>query len=314
MNTVKDKNLLFYSVHPNDQFSREFLQELEKNPILKRQFVLICVNDPKIRIPDKIKQLNKVPVLIAAGLNRPIFGNDAVSWLKNNSFQEKGNGFEYGSFDPSQGNFSFLGEEHKTSDYNQFFNNEYNQGFVEKDSVINNQFTNLKNDTHITTYDDSSELKKDIQGQLEQRLSDLRKMRDTDVPKPIKRIGGMGEGPEMGTGGGGSGSGNFYNMGPQGGGGGMGGGGFGGGGMGGGNQQGGAPVYNPNPFADQRPPPQQQQQGFQLPFAMPQMNGGGFGGGGGNRGGPALPFSMPAMPFNGGPQGPRLPFAMNNRL
>jgi hypothetical protein len=43
-----------------------------------------------------------------------------------------------------------------------------------------------------------------------------------------------------------------------------------------------------------------------LPFAMPQMNGGGNQYG--NRGGPALPFSMPAMPFNGGGQmGPRNP-------
>jgi hypothetical protein len=157
MSSVKDRNLLFYSIHPNDEYSREFMQELEKNQNLKKQFILVCVNDPNIRIPDKIKQLNKVPVLIVAGFNRPIFGGDAVSWLKNNSFQEKANGMDYGSLNSDDSKYAFLGDEFKPSDYNQYFNGDYNQGFTEKEGVLNKQFTNVTKDAHITTYSDANE-------------------------------------------------------------------------------------------------------------------------------------------------------------
>lgn len=302
MSSIKDKNLLFYSVHPNDEFSRDFMRELDKNPILKKQFILVCVNDPNIRIPDKIQQLNKVPVLIVAGFNRPIFGGDAVSWLKNNNFQEKANGFDYGSLDNDTSKYAFLGEEFKPSDYNQFFNNDYNHGFVEKDSILNQQFSNLKTDAHITTFDDSNEMKKDIQSQLEQRLSQLRQQRDADIPKPIKRIGGLDDNNNQQHQ-----QPNFYNV-P---------------GMGHGQSQGNAPTYNPNPFGNhvlpQQGNPQQgnPQQGRQLPFSMPQaptMSRGSMG--------PNLPFNMPfsqPMPspsynpqmFN--QRMPTLPFQMNMR-
>ena len=32
-------NLLFYSSHPNDQLSKQILQELNKNPLLKEQYL-----------------------------------------------------------------------------------------------------------------------------------------------------------------------------------------------------------------------------------------------------------------------------------
>lgn len=302
MSSIKDKNLLFYSIHPKDDYSREFLTELEKNQILKRQFILVCVNDPNIRIPDKIKQLNKVPVLIAAGLNRPIFGSDAVSWLKNNNFQEKANGFDYGSLNDVTSKYAFLGDELKTSDYNQFFNSEYNNGFVERESVLNQQFTNLKNDTHITTFDDSNEMKKDIQGQLEQRLNQLRQQRDADIPKPVKRIGGLDDMNNQQQ----QNQQNFY-----------------GGGNNNNNNNGPmAPTYNPNPFANHNMPQQpnhqlpfnmpsyqqgrpNNQQGRQLPFAMPQQPGGFQNN---------IPFGMPQGQYNPNVQnGPMLPFQMGRR-
>lgn len=191
MSSIKDKNLLFYSIHPNDEYSRDFMKTLDGFPQLKKQFILICVNDPNIRIPDKIKELNKVPVLVAAGFNRPILGPEAVSWLKNGGFQEKANGFNYGSLNDHDANYAYLTDEMKTSDYNQFYNNDYNRGFTDKDSVLNHQFSKLNDNAHITTYDDANEMKKDISSQLENRLSQLRQQRDTDVPRQMKRIGGM---------------------------------------------------------------------------------------------------------------------------
>ena len=296
--SLKDKNLLFYSIHQNDKHSHDFITELEKNQPLKRQFILVCVSDPNIRIPDKIRQLNTVPVLIVSGFNKPIFGADAVSWLKNNNFQEKGNGFDYGSLDEKNGSFAYLGEEFKPNEYNQFFNSEYNHGFIEKENPLNKQFTNLKTDAHITTFDDSNEMKKDIQGQLEQRLSQLRQQRDADVPKPIKRIGGIDGMNSNGVGGGGVGGGgqgqqSFFNS--Q-------------------NGNSNAPVYNSNPFGNhnipqtnhnQRAPPQLP---FQMSMTHPQSAGGWH---------PPQPGGMPnvigGMPNMMGGFQPKLPFQMNTR-
>jgi hypothetical protein len=284
MTSFKDKSLLFYSIHPNDEHSRDFLKELEKNPSLKKQFILVCVNDPNIRIPEKIRQLNKVPVLVVPGFNTPIYGPDAVSWLKNNNFQEKANGLDYGSLNQDDSKYSYISDEMKTSDYNQFFNSDYNHGFTDKESVLNQQFSNLKTDSHITTYDDSSEMKKDISSQLEQRLSEIRNQRDKDVPRPMKRIGGLDNMPPQQN--------QAYSYGN------------GGGSIGGST----APTYNPNPFASHVAPQQpQQMQNRQLPFSMPQMGGGSAGG----PRGPALPFNMP-MPIQGNQmnRGPTLPFNM----
>ena len=193
MADLRNKNLLFYSVHPNDVHSRELMQELDKYPQLKRQFILICVNEPNIRIPDSIKQLNKVPVLVVPGINRPILGTDAISWLKNGGMQGKANGYDYGALgDPTdRTQLAYLTDDLKPSDYNQFYNSDYNHGFTDRDNILNQQFSKLNDNAHITTFDDANELKKDISDQLENRLSNLKQQRDVEVPRAIKAIGGL---------------------------------------------------------------------------------------------------------------------------
>jgi hypothetical protein len=283
MSSIRDKNLLFYSIHPNDDYSKDFIKELDQYPQLKKQFILICVNDPNIRIPEKIKQLNKVPILVAAGFSRPILGNDAISWLKNGGLQEKANGFDFGSFNNDTSKFAFLTDDLKPSDYNQFYNSDYNHGFSDRDSILNQQFSKLNDNGHITTFDDANELKKDISAQLEQRLSQLKQQRDTDVPRAVKRIGGLDDVSNMG-----GNSQNFLS-----------------------NDRasndragnGSGLTYNPNPFGSQNP---------QLPFSMPAMAPM-------NMPQMGLPQQqqqpMPQLPFNMGmgmnlPQMPQLPFQM----
>ncbi len=313
MTSIRDKNLLFYSVHPNDEYSKDFIKELDKYPPLKRQFILICVNDPNIRIPDKIKQLNKVPVLVAAGFSRPILGTDAVSWLKNGGLQEKANGFDYGSLGDDVSQFAYLSDDLKPSDYNQFYNSDYNHGFTDRDSILNQQFSKLNDNAHITTFDDSNELKKDISGQMEERLSKLRQQRDTDVPRAMKRIGGLEDSQNNG-----GNNQNFLNNNNN------------------NNRSGNGSglTYNPNPFADTNNMPQNPQ----LPFAMPvlspmnmpqQMGGmsqqmGGMpqqmGGMPQQMGGmPQQMGGMPQLPFNMGmgqsqQQQPHLPFQIGGNM
>jgi hypothetical protein len=89
----RDKNLLFY--RKEDSESNQFLAELAKNQPLKSQFILINQNDPRLSLPPSIAKLDKPLILIAHGVNEPIIGKDALFWLKNNGFVDKGNGFEY---------------------------------------------------------------------------------------------------------------------------------------------------------------------------------------------------------------------------
>ncbi len=299
MSAVRDKNLLFYSLHPNDEDSRKFMIELNKNPLLKKQFILICVSDPNIKIPDQIVKMNTCPVLIVANMKRPILGADALSWLTNGGFQDKANGMDFGSLNGhDSGQFAYVGDDLNPSDYNQFHNDEYNRGFHDKDSILNNQFSKLTESSHVVTYDDSNELKKDISDKMNQRLSQLRSQRDTDVPRAVKRIGGL-EDLQQGS---------NPNRQPQSQGNPMGG--FGGGIQ---NQQmgGGAPTmaYNPNPFGNHnmnQNAPQLPFQIPQLPFQMPQMNNN-------NRqmSQPQLPFQMPGMGYQpNNNTAPRLPFQM----
>jgi hypothetical protein len=191
MSVIKDKNLLFYSVHPSDKYSQEFLTELNKVPLLKNQFILVCVNDPNIKIPEKIRKMNIVPVLVVPGLNNPILGPDAISWLKNCNFQEKANGLDYGTLDDPTFNCAYLDDEMKTSNHNQYFNSEYNHGFTDRDSILNQRFSNIKSDTHIETYENTGEMKKNMTDQLNNRLEQLKAQRENDVPKPVKKIGGL---------------------------------------------------------------------------------------------------------------------------
>lgn len=185
MSQIQDKNLFFYSVHPNDQYSYEFRQELEKIPQIKNQFVMICVNDPSLRIPNNIRNLGKIPVLIASGFDRPIMGQDAVSWLKNRG---KSNGFEYGSLKEDNDTYAYISDDSQKSDYNQFYNSEYNLGFGDKDAVINSQFTKLGVNSHITTFDNSNQLhKSNIMSQIEKRLSNLKVQRRKENPDSLKR-------------------------------------------------------------------------------------------------------------------------------
>jgi hypothetical protein len=266
MTSIKDKNLLFYSVHPKDEHSKIFLSELKKNPQLERQFILVCVSDPKIKIPPKIHQLGKIPILIASGLNQPIFGEQAISWLKNNNFQEKGNGYEYGTLGDDMSKYALLGDESKLSGYQQSFNQDYNRGFSEKDGYLNQQFANITavdGDSHISTYEDPNE-KKDAGKDLDAKLSQYRQQRELDVPKPIRREGAMDNFTQRNDGGNG--------------------------GNGGNGGSGSVPSYNPNPFGQHNV--QGQGQGHQLPFntRLPMSQSGG-----------SLPFNTgPTLPFNMG--------------
>ena len=192
MDKIHNKNVLFYSIHPNDYFSKMFMIELHKYPHLKKQFILICVSDPNIKIPQKIKDIGMYPVLVSPGFKDFISGEDVVSLLKNGGFQGKANGMEFGSFNDIEiSQYALLADEAQNSDYHQYHNADYNRGFDLKDGNVNSAFSRLTAEGHVTTYDDSGEKRNDTD-KLNKRLNDLKNQRRVEVPSELKRIGGMG--------------------------------------------------------------------------------------------------------------------------
>jgi len=185
-----NKNILFYSIHPNDTNSKQFMTLLNKYSYLKQQFILVCVNDPNIKIPQIILDIGTTPVLLSQGhgFNKPIIGTDAVSWLENGNMQDKANGMDYGSFnDTDISQYAILSNENVNSEYHQYHNADYNRGFDFKDANINSNFSKLTENNHVETYDDSGE-KKNNTIKLDKRLEELKSMRKAEVPSTLKRI------------------------------------------------------------------------------------------------------------------------------
>jgi len=196
MSQYKYKNLLFYS--NRDPASLALLQELIKNPLLDQQFIKICINDNRVKVPERIIQYNKIPVIVCPGFDKPILGEDAFTWIQNNNFSEKSNGnLDFGKMENGGTDIhSQLIEEFKSSDYNQFHNNEYNLGFGQaNNTAANPQFTNLgglggqADPTRITTFEDT-ETKKGAKNLLAQRMEHLQFQRENEFGTP-KRAGGL---------------------------------------------------------------------------------------------------------------------------
>jgi len=92
MNDSHNKNLIFYSLYPNDKISRQCLQALENIPELNKQFIKFCVHDPnnihappRYILPKKIQECTKrglIPIIVAVELSEPVFPDAVLSWIK----------------------------------------------------------------------------------------------------------------------------------------------------------------------------------------------------------------------------------------
>jgi len=209
MSKIEDKNIIFYSLHPRDDDSKKFMELLAKNEGLDKQFIKICVypNFRNVQIPDLIKQINKVPVLIASGFDKPIIGKDALSWIQNNPFNnDKVDGLDYADISNSTFSSQFASLQDDSSAGNslqQFYQNDnYNAGFGEgvDRSQTGNAFASVDNNNHIQTFSDSGS-KKGMSDMMKKKMSQLQWQRNKDVPQQRGPGGPGGPGADpFGTG------------------------------------------------------------------------------------------------------------------
>lgn len=80
--SVVGKSFLFYSTNPRDKLSQYTIGLISKSDVLKKMFYFYNLSDPANYIPTVIKQIGKVPVIIANGFNKPIVGGQVLEWVK----------------------------------------------------------------------------------------------------------------------------------------------------------------------------------------------------------------------------------------
>jgi hypothetical protein len=165
--SLKDKNLFFYS---SDQNSKQFLDEISKNVILKKNFVLVNTCDQNIKIPEKIKSLGVMPVLIICGFNKPITGGEVLTWIKSNMMSTCNNHstlpeVKFGTFNDISNKFSLIEN-------------------AANEQIVNKSYSSINDSKRIVTYEEpESHCKKDIGETMAKRLSLLKAQRDIDIPK-----------------------------------------------------------------------------------------------------------------------------------
>lgn len=191
---MHNKNLLFYSLHPNDVLSRQCLDELAKMPELSKQFVPICIHHPRdcnappnIRLPKTVqlcKQRGLIPLIAAAGFNEPVFAQAALSLIKQSALKQTGvvasNIHGQGTAD------NCCSIEQASRSGNTLFDTDYNIGFSSGKGEFNKDYASIAEacESKIVTYDDAND-RKSAASEIAQRLEGLKMSRDVDVPQSM---------------------------------------------------------------------------------------------------------------------------------
>jgi hypothetical protein len=201
MSGLQNKNLIFYSTHPNDKLSRMCLAELEKMPELKKQFIPICIHHPQditkppmIRLPhivDECKSRGLIPILAVAGFEKPIFATSALSWIKESALK-----LDEGIV-PSNIHGGGVADNCSTVSGsavagNSLFDTDYNIGFSSAKGEFNKSYANIDEaaESRIVTYDEVND-RQTASNEIAQRLEQLKFSRDVDVPQSQQRISGQ---------------------------------------------------------------------------------------------------------------------------
>jgi len=207
----KCQNILFYTSHPQDQLSRQILNELQKNNALNRQFVKICISNPNLKLPRSL-QHEKFPLIVTKGIPKPVSGGDALTWIQEGAFSGKagqnsdGQNMDFG--DLKEGTqiseaFGMISDENKTTNYHQQFNDQYNTGIDNEQRVVSNHFSNVNDMPQMDIFAESDRGKS--KKQMDQRFNQFQQLRTNDTGRPnnnsyISRNEAMANGPNMITG------------------------------------------------------------------------------------------------------------------
>ena len=206
MSGIHNKNLIFYSLYPNDSVSRLCLSELDKNPDLNKQFIRICIHHPQdynkpplITLPAVIREFrNQIPILAISGFQQPILAKAAVSWIKESALKTDNSVMAsniqgYGTAD----NCATIAQSEAKS--NSLFDTEYNIGFSNGIGEFNKSYANIDESSQmrIPTFEESTD-KRAASSDVAKRLEELKFNRSNDARPPGSQFGKAQGGPQQG--------------------------------------------------------------------------------------------------------------------
>jgi hypothetical protein len=208
MSGIQNKNLIFYSLYPNDVVSRMCLEELNKNPALNKQFIRICVHHPQdvskpplVTLPALVNQYRSmIPILAISGFKQPIFAKAAVSWIRESALKDQNSGGLAGSNIHGGGiadNSATIAQSEAGS--NSLFDTDFNISWSNGIGEFNKMYANIDEaaQNRITVFEDSSD-KKSLASNISQKLEQLKNSRLAEVSMASPYGGGTAPGmPQM---------------------------------------------------------------------------------------------------------------------
>ena len=178
-------NILFYSSHPNDKLSQQILSILGKNPLLKDQFAIVCVNSPGIKLPMMIVERNEVPVIVTRGFSQPISGEAALKMIMEHSNSDKALGLEFGDVNKASQvseDHGILANESGRTSYHQAFNDEWNAGAENDVRTINTSFSSIDDKNEVSTFEEQDRHNTSGLGKMmNQRMNQRDRSRNQDT-------------------------------------------------------------------------------------------------------------------------------------
>jgi len=178
--SLTGKSFLFYSEYPKDELSK-FAMELARKYNMSGLFYFYCVNRHKFT-PTIIRQINRLPVIISNGFDKPIVGTQVIKWLKTHAEttgQLEGRDsltyVDIGKLGTESQIFCDINEEFKTNGTNIM-------AISDMKGVDNtlHSYAKLNEKTCIETIDDGRKLK---DSELNERLEKYNAVRHDDMRK-----------------------------------------------------------------------------------------------------------------------------------
>lgn len=231
-NHLEDHNLVFFSNFQWDVSSRTFMEELTKNRGLEKQFRKISIHSPNNPnafnpiLPQSIKKslqmnIQCLPIMVAAGFNNIIYGPDAVTWIKNNTFNDGGKVLDFGNLgNSSVSSGCALTENGDLTHDRMFGDQEFHMMGNSVTGVVNTSDTCCpigQTIDRIDTFEDNT-TKHDARRDIDNRMSQLKAERDLqfqpgrpNMPSVPSMVGCRSVSGGGGMGGGGGGGSNMGN-------------------------------------------------------------------------------------------------------
>lgn len=189
------KHILFYSVQC--QYSKEFIKQLSNFQDLYKKFIMINVNNPKIKLPPSIKS---VPTIIVPGSYKEDIhvGPDALKWLSlvgshqaqsdtQNNSQGPPQGKVEGQMETSIGGMAAYDPSSMAGFSDSFTLLDAPDNAMDKAFVSLNTFGGQmapQDSSGGRGFSDADKLKKDAASRA---MEELQAQRDREIPQPIAR-------------------------------------------------------------------------------------------------------------------------------